>query len=320
MRYLKQYPTPIAGLALGIAGIAAYWSSIVNDIKLSHAILIIAALLVCLLLFPLVIRFITYPRKLLDDLRHPTVGSVVPTFAMSLMLLSHTLGLYSANLAMILWLIAVLLHMSFFVVFCYFRIKDLNLNHLLPSWFVPPIGIVVACLTVPSADFLMLSHILLVFGIIMYAVMLPLVLYRLSFGEKIENARKPTLAILAAPASLTLAGYLSLVQHSNPLLVISLFAIAVLMTVSVYMMFLHLLRLKFSPAFSAFTFPLAISATASFKMSIWVMQYPLLKDYANSLFVFSSIEGVIATVIIAYVFIHYLFFLPKCLHQSAEIP
>jgi Voltage-dependent anion channel len=105
----------------------------------------------------------------------------------------------------------------------------------------------------------------LYFGMFTYALMLPVMFYRFIFAENVAVTAIPTLAILAAPASLFLTGYLSLVDDPQPLPVILLMGISVLMTAIVYVAFIRLLALPFSPGFSAYTFPLVIGATALFK-------------------------------------------------------
>jgi tellurite resistance protein TehA-like permease len=92
-------------------------------------------------------------------------------------------------------------------------------------------------------------------------------IYRLVFCESVPDAAKPTIAIMAAPASLSLAGYLTVTQDPSPVLVALLFGIAILMTVVIYAAFFHLLRLPFGPAYAAFIFPMVIGATALFKMA-----------------------------------------------------
>jgi len=79
-----------------------------------------------------------------------------------------------------------------------------------------------------------------------YGLMLPLMLYRLIFSHEVPDAAKPTIAILAAPASLSLAGYLTVSQDPSLLLVAVLLGIAVLMTGIIYLAFIKLLRLPFS--------------------------------------------------------------------------
>lgn len=306
MSYLKNYPTPISGLTLGMSGIAAFWYKLSGGSALGTSAEIVINIIACALLIPLIVKFIRHPTQLHQALKHPTLGSVVPTLAMTLMLLSHTLSIFSTNAATGLWLFAVFLHIIFLVSFCIHRFADANIDHMVPSWFVPPIGIVVACLTVPSSHFMLLAKIILFFGIIAYGIILPLMLYRVSLGEPIDDARKPTLTIFAAPASLTLSGYLTLIPNPNPLLVMMLLTLSLVMIISVYLMLTRLLRLPFSPANSAFTFPLAISATATFKISLWTQQVPLFTHDSPIFFIIALTEGLIATGIIAYVFAHYL--------------
>ena len=307
MSYIKNYPTPISGLTLGMCGIAAYWYAITAGNTFGYTIIITVGILSLALLVPLLLKFVRYPTELYNALRHPTIGSVVPTFAMTIMLLSHTLKLINMTSAWSIWLFAVIIHILFLFAFTYQRCRHADLNHMVPSWFVPPIGIVVACITIPSYHFMLLAKILLGFGLIAYIIMLPLMLYRMCLGGYIEDARKPTLAVFAAPASLTLTGYLSLIAHPNPFLVIMLFTLSFIMAISVYLMLIHMLRLPFSPAYSSFTFPLAISATATYKMSLWTRHMALFHSYSDGLLVFAIVEGAIASIIIIYVLYLYLF-------------
>lgn len=309
MLNLKVYPTAIAGLALGMMGIASFWGMSIQSPHSADFVLVSWTSLVVLLLIPLIMKFFRYPSILQADLKCPTVGSVVPTLAMAMMIVSHTIALFSQTIAIGLWLLAVISHIIFFSLFCYHRLKKFELNHIVPSWFVPPIGIVVACLTVPAPAFRTLAVIILVFGLLSYLVLLPMVIYRLIVGEQVEAARRPTVAILAAPASLSLSGYLSLYSNPDPLLVMILFSIAILMTLTVYLLMFHLLRLPFTPSYSAYTFPLAISATAMFKTSVWMKGQVLFQQYSTHLARVARLEGIISSAVILYVlyrFIHYL--------------
>lgn len=311
MSFIKNYPTPIGGLALGTAGIAVFWSNVANSAKLSHGILVSASILVIALLLPLILKFALHKNELWDNLKHPTVGSVVPTSAMTLMLLSQTVGLFHPLIAEKMWMIAVMLHITFFCIFAFHRARAFDLNQFVPSWFIPPIGMVVACLTLPSARYLGFANNILMFGFLAYSVLLPLMIYRLLKGDQIEDLRKPTLAVLAAPASLTLSAYLTLTDTPNTTLVTLLFTLALFMTSAVYLLLTRLLRLSFSPAFSAFTFPLVISATATLKISLWSSAHEGFTQYTHTFYITALVEGVIASAIIIYVLKAYLNFFWK---------
>ncbi len=314
MSFIKDYPVPISGLTLGMLGLAAFWQGVLANTSLGAVLMVCVGLLAVLLLMPLLIKFIRYPVELWKAMQHPTIGSVVPTLAMSLMLISHAGSLLGVEFSSCLWLFAVVLHGFFLVVFSYYRISHFKWDDMVPSWFVPPIGIVVACLTVPTPALIVVAHVIVWVGLVMYGILLPLMIHRLCVEPSVDDARKPTLAIMAAPASLTLSGYLTIIPHPNVVLTIFLLSLSITMIVSVYIMLLRLLRLNFSPAFSAFTFPLAISATAALKASFWMQSEPLLKLQSHILYSAALIEGVIATCVIGYVLCLYLHHIKRIAH------
>ncbi len=305
-------PTPMAGLALGIASLGWCWE---NSGWFDGRAQALGAIIAAAMLVTLTLKFIAHPGLLKDDLAHPVVGSVVPTFAMATMVVSAAI---KGETGQTLWLFAVALHLMFLVMFIWHRAKDFELHHMVPSWFVPPVGIIVADVTTPGGALLPLSHGLLWFGLSCYAVMLPIMLYRLIFGHEIPDAAKPTIAILAAPASLSLAGYLTVVPNPSLLLVDILLGIAVLMTVVIYLAFFRLLRLPFSPGYAAFTFPMVIGATALFKVADLFARWQLPTEAIAQIHMLAVFELAIATIVVGYVSLRYaLHFSPKPKRQAA---
>jgi tellurite resistance protein TehA-like permease len=145
----------------------------------------------------------------------------------------------------------------------------------------------------------------LVFGLLVYAVMLPVMVYRLIFSHEVPDAAKPTIAIMAAPASLSLAGYLTVTASPSPVIIGLLFGIAVLMTFIIYMAFFKLLRLPFSPGYAAFTFPIVIGATALFKLAAWMQAQGIEAHYINQVFNLAYLELIVATLVVGYVAVRY---------------
>lgn len=292
-------PTPMAGLALGIASLGWAWENVglfAGGAQMLGAIIATALLLI------LAGKFVLHPQLLMQDLAHPVVGSVVPTFAMAIMVVSDAVGdNLGSQLGIALWLFAIALHLVFLVTFIWHRLQDFQLHHMVPSWFVPPIGIIVADVTSPGGAFAPLAQTLLWFGIVCYAIMLPMMLYRLIFCAEVSDAAKPTIAIMAAPASLSLAGYLTVTAEPAPVLVAVLLGIGVLMTALVYLAFIKLLRLPFSPGYAAFTFPLVIGATALFKVVTLAENSGLDIASINLLRWLAEGELSIATLVVSYV-------------------
>lgn len=296
---VRGLPTPLAGLALGIASLG--WC-LENALPLAGWGQTTGAVIGLVMLGFLVLRFTAHHDTLWADLKHPVVGSIVPTFAMCLMVISKTAGHWMPEAGVVLWCAAVLLHLAALGIFVVNRLQEPRLELMVPSWFVPPIGIVVADVTFPEVAVLLpFAKILFWMGAAAYAVLLPLMIYRLFFLPEVPNGAKPTIAILAAPASLLLAGYLTVEKDPSLLLVALLFGIAILMTVVIYFAFWRLLRLQFSPGYAAFTFPMAIGATALYKLSNLVAGFPGALHYAHQIRFLAHVEVTVAAVVILYV-------------------
>ncbi len=306
---IQSAPTPMAGLALGIASLGWCWENVLDSGNIAQWTgAAIASVLIAMLTY----KFIFHHNCLRADLAHPVVGSVVPTYAMAIMVISNSIGHFSPMWGDAIWLLAVMLHMLFLVSFIYHRSREFELHHMIPSWFIPPIGIVVADVSYSGNVALEpLATGALIFGIGMYALMLPTMIYRLVFAHEIPDAAKPTLAILAAPASLSLAGYLSVTAEPSAVLVALLFGIAVLMTLVIYLSFIKLLQLPFSPGYAAFTFPMVIGATALYKLEAWMLSVGASSSAVKQIHWLANIELLIATIVVSYVALRYfLAYLP----------
>ncbi|WP_411752398.1 TDT family transporter [Serratia sp. (in: enterobacteria)] len=310
---VRGLPTPVAGLALGIASLG--WC-LENALPLHGIGQNTGALIAAVLLCVIAARFILHPDTLAQDLKHPVMGSIIPTFAMAAMVVSKALGHFLPLAGQILWVGAVLIHLTALTFFIYHRAQQPNLHHMVPSWFIPPVGIIVADVSCPADAYTEFALILLAMGMVSYLLMLPIMIYRLMFRSEVPDAAKPTIAIMAAPASLSLAGYLTVVKEPSMLICAVLLGVALLMTIVIYCAFFRLMRLPFSPGYAAFTFPMAIGATALYKMANLLSSYPQAAEYAHQLYMMATAEAVVASLVISYVsvlFIHH-YLIPKNRH------
>ncbi|NOH79055.1 TDT family transporter [Vibrio sp. RE86] len=299
-------PTPMAGLALGIASLGWCWENAAPFYGVAQWS---GAAIASVLLVILAVKFLFHNHLLRQDLAHPVVGSVVPTFAMGTMVVSNSLGHFFPLAGDALWLVAVALHIIFLASFVYHRSQSFELHHMVPSWFVPPVGIVVADVSFsgnPALD--VVAHGALIFGMVAYAVMLPMMIYRFMFTHEVPDVAKPTMAIMAAPASLSLAGYLTVTADPSPVIVGVLFGIAILMTAIIYLAFFKLLRLPFSPGYAAFTFPMVIGSTALFKLAAWMENIGVEDHYVAQVHWLAGVELIIATLVVGYVALRYFHF------------
>lgn len=196
IQVLSQVPTPLCGLALGIGSLGwclEYAASFSGTAKL------LGAVVASILLSAVLGKFSLQPALLKRDLTHPVTSGVLPTFAMALMIISNSIGQFNIWFGDAIWLAALSLHILLLVAFVCHRTRRFELNHMLPSWFVPPVGMIVADVSFSGSQWLApIAHGVLIFGITAYSVLLPLMLYRFIFCHNISDEAKPTIAILAA--------------------------------------------------------------------------------------------------------------------------
>ena len=184
-RRLRGLPTPMAGLALGVASLG--WC-MENALPLNGWGQLIGAFTASALLLLLVLRFVLHTETLWEDLKHPVVGSIVPTFAMSLMVISRALLHAFPTFAAGLWCVGITLHLAALIAFIWFRLRDPVLEKMVPSWFIPPVGIIVADVAFPGVPaFLPFAQTLFVIGLVSYAILLPTMLYRLFFLPQVDT-------------------------------------------------------------------------------------------------------------------------------------
>ena len=132
-------PTPMASLALGVAGLGLGLEKALPLHSFGQAI---GALIAFVMLLFIAAKYALNPALLRRDIKDPVTGSVLPTFAMALMLISKTLSTWNATAGTNLWLIAIALHLTLAVVFAFHRLKSFSLQQMVPSWFVPFVGII----------------------------------------------------------------------------------------------------------------------------------------------------------------------------------
>ena len=300
--FLATIPTALTGLALAILSLG--WC-LEGAFEFQGMGQLSAAIIASLLLSVIILKFLFNPILLKQEISHYMIGSMVPTFTMVTMILANNINSYNHQLSVVLWGSSIFFHLLLMLIFVYFRMKNFNFMQVLPSWFIPPIGVAAAAISLTSGDssfeLLSIAKLSLIFGAIAYAILLPILFFRILFGSELADFEKPTLVIFATPASLILAGYLTIYDQPNHALVIILAMLAMSMTFYIYAIFNKLLRLPFSPAYAAFTFPLVVGATAMFKFSQYLFNNVDNVLFAQCIELLAYIELTIASLMVGYV-------------------
>ncbi|MCQ1531226.1 TDT family transporter [Lutispora saccharofermentans] len=299
-KVIKKLPLPISGLMLALAAggnLVLSYGSIYRNILgiLSFIILVLIAA-----------KVITAPKAVAEGMNNPVVASVLPTFSMGLMLLSTYIKPLYPALAFGIWIFALLLHVLLIVIFTVRYILKFDIKKVFPSYFVVYVGIVVASVTAPVYDMALLGRYLFWFGLASYLILLPVILYRTFAIKSVLEPAMPTIAIFAAPASLCLAGYMNSFQEKSLAMVAFLSVLALMMTFGVILYLPKLLKSKFYPSFSAFTFPFVISGIAMKLTNGYLIKagkgFPVLAYIVK-------FEEILAMVMVFYILARYISFL-----------
>jgi len=301
-RILKKLPLPISGLMLSLAALGNLFGGYSPDIRnLFGGISFIIFLM-------LTAKMIKYPACIKEGLDNPVIGGVMATFPMTVMTLSTYIKPYSSQIGLSFWVIGIILHLSLVVFFTKKYILNFNIKKVFPTYLTVYAGIAVAGVTAPAHQMQDIGQILFWIGFLQYMPILPFVIYRTFVVKEIPEMTLPSIAIFAAPGSVCLAGYINSFPEKNIFMVYLLLGVAAVNILIALSQMPRLLKLKFYPSFSAFTFPFVISATAFKGTSGFFTNIgnpsPVLIGAASFLEAF-------ALVMVLYVLAHYSAFLFK---------
>ena len=296
MNIIRNLPTPISGLALGSAALGNLLQPYSSSLQLLFNLL---SLIIIVLL---TIKFVLGFDKLKKEMENPVIATVLATYPMSIMLLASFSKKYIGLLSIPIWIIGIFLD---FCVVCYaiyiFIIQERHISKIYPTWFITFVGPAVVTVTAINYNLETLGLIYFYFSYINYLVLLPFVLYRVYKYKHYKDGDYPTITVFSAPGGLLLASYMiGVTQKSNYILIV-LVPLTILLFIFVLIQLPYLLKRKFYPSFSAFTFPLVICAIAFQKTGIYyqIAEFSVL----NILIHLSELLAIIIVIYVWYGFI-----------------
>lgn len=252
---IRNVPIPMAGVALGLAALGNLWQPVA---PWAHALCGTVSLVMALLVAA---RIALFPKEVREDLANPMVAAVSATFLMSFMQLATYLAPYFYMGAAVLWFASVACHLCLMAWFSVRHMKDVGLSRVFPTFFIAYVGIIVASATSPVFGMQALGLVLFWLGFAAYPLLLVLVTMRY-VKHPMPEAAQPLFCIYAAPASLSLVGYLTVVPDPNPVFVTVLLILGQALFLMVLTQVPRFLKGGFKPSFAAMTFPFVISAAA----------------------------------------------------------
>ena len=299
LKNLQFIPVAITSLSLSIIGVSTSLRRILSPI-FPYIGLTIATLLLLLIL----LRNILYPNTLISDFKNPTLSSTIVTFDMTLMYIASIIMPQLPILGKGLWFIGVILHFVGTSIFLGIHLggiplRNFDINKMVPTWFIAPVGFCLITLTGESMGLPLIAEYSWYMGLVFYVILLPIMMYRLFFGERLSDDNVPSFGIMAAPPSLILASYLAFFHNPNPYILAIFFPLSIFMTMLDYISMVRLFKVPFTPLYAAYTFPLAIGVSSELKSYDFIIQQ--YQHIDAMIFFILNLKLIIALMMISYV-------------------
>lgn len=309
-RFLSQIPIPMAGVTLGLAALGNLLQSY------SEGLRIFCGLLSLLMLLLVIAKFIFSPSSVQEDFKNPVVASVSATIFMSVMQLTTYAYPYVGTPAFVIWGVALIAHVALIIHYTKSFLLRFRLNEIFPTCFITYVGIVVASVTSASFGMEALGRGILWFGVFAYIGMFALISFRY-FKHEVHESLKPLFCIYTAPMSLTITGYMAVIENKSLMSMIVMAVLAQVLYIAVLTQLPKLMRLRFYPSYAAFTFPFVITATALKQVLTHLSTFYAVPQW---LYMVVYLETLIAVVMVGYTVIRFLVYLFKCLVDSLNPP
>lgn len=296
---LKRLPVPVLPTMVGAATLSNVFASL-GFVWVRHLTMWAAALVVLCYL----VKIVRYPDICLKEYQNTVPASLYAGLTMVLMILGSYLYEYQPGIGKAVWFTGLLIHAVHILVFTSRNVvKNRNIDTFVPSWFVTYNGIMVSCVVGGVMNETGILTVVVYYGIAIYALLIPMMVYRLVKYE-VKVGMVHTLAIVLAPCSLCVVSYLNIIAEPQFGLVTALYLCVLLSLLFVISRLPKFFSHPFSPAFAGLTFPMAIGIVASTKMSGYLAQNGM-EGMAETVKQVSGIQIYITTAIIGFVLFNF---------------
>lgn len=288
-------------LPLSISGIMLAFLSLGNLFDSFKSIFLVLGLSILILI---ILKFTISFNSTKIELKTVIGLSSFGTFPMSLMIISCYFAPFIGNFSLILWYLAILIHIAIIICFTKKYVFDnFDIFDVHASWWIVYIGLTMASITSTSHGLGMYAYIFFNFTFALMIATLILISYRyIKFPLKVDK-EKPLICIYTALFSILLVGYINSYE-TNMFFLASIYILAIIFYIFAFYKFIIYQKIDFYPTFSAFTFPFVISAIATKNV------YKFFQ--LDFLAFISTFENLIALILVIY--ISSLFF--KCYFSS----
>ncbi|WP_297475662.1 tellurite-resistance/dicarboxylate transporter [Thermococcus sp.] len=306
MKRLKNFNPAVFSsvMGTGAVGLAAYrYSTYWAPLKeLGMALTYLNAVLYFALLLPWLLRWLFYRKEALEDLRHPSKGHFYGTSGAATVVLAaqFIVTLHDLTVAWYLWLWGLVLTLifAFWMSYEVFIAGEVDLRHLSPAWYIPPVALVILPFGsvfmretsgYVSQFVVMVNYLGWGAGFFLYLVLYAVVTLRFIRHELMPPQMAPLIWMNLGPIGASVTALFALIKNSTipipeePFIVFAFFIWGLgfwwlVMATALTLHYIRNLSLPYSGAWWAFVFPLGAFTNATLDIGN-VFGLTLMKDF-----------------------------------------
>ncbi len=305
LKRLEKLPVPVLPTFVGFLTLSNVYGGM-GYTWLRYAVMAAAtAVILCY-----IVKIAVYPKTCAREYAQTVPASLYAGFTMCLMILGSFYYEIGLGFGKIVWLFGVIVHAIHILVFTWNNvIKRRNLETTLPSWFVTYNGIMVSCVTGGAMNMRPLLRCITVYGIIIYLILIPIIIYRL-IKLPVKNAVYHTMPVVLAPCSLCVVSLLNTFESPNPVLLGFLYLCVLASLLFIIIKLPDFFSFAFYPGFAGLTFPMAIGIVATNKMAGWLTAQGK-EGLANACTQLSGLQILLTSMLVGYVVLNFIRMLLK---------
>lgn len=259
---LENLPVPILPTMVGASTLGTVYANL-GFTWIKH----ITMFSVSVIMIVYSIKIFVHNKTVLKEYSNTVPASLYAGFTMLIMILGSYIFDFNVMIGKTMWFFGLILHFIHILVFTYRNvIKGVNIKTFLPTWFVTYNGIMVSTVVGVVMNEPFICKIVVYYGVCVFALIIPFMIYRLK-KHPIDNSLYHTQAVVLAPSSLCLVGYINFIKEPNMIFVYLLYFSVLCALLFIIYKIPKFFSFEFHPGFSALTFPMAIGIIASTKMS-----------------------------------------------------
>lgn len=269
---LQNFPISWFAVIMGMAGFSVAWNRAEHILHLPFTLSPVLQGLTVVFFLTLTglygIKIFRYPANVLAEINHPVKIAFLPTFSISLLLLSIMFAHSQQPLSQFLWAFGTFLHfcMTLYILSSWIHQNKYEIKHLNPAWFIPVVGNILVPVVGVQYAAVDVSWFFFSVGLFFWPVLTAIIFYRLIFHQSLPERFMPTLFIFIAPPSVASISLFNLTGTLGEASRIFYF-IALFFFILVVIQAKFFLRCKFFLSWWAYSFPVAALTIATLLMA-----------------------------------------------------